>query len=101
MISDLTTEIFGKSGGSHTNVFEVEIGLLLLDSMVFMLPVMEYLSLDFIQFSKKFRGIRSAEIKFPNSHACHAIDLAVSSDDEENLDGGSISSDEWTDNIGE
>ena len=37
MISDLTTEIFGKSGGSHTNVFGIEIGLLLLDSMVFML----------------------------------------------------------------
>ena len=39
MISDITTEIFGKSGGSHhTNVFGVEIELLLLDSMVFMLP---------------------------------------------------------------
>ena len=25
MISDLTTEIFGKSGGSHTNLFGVEI----------------------------------------------------------------------------
>ena len=30
-----------------------------------------------------------------------AIDLAVSSDDEENLDVGSISSDEWTDNSSE
>ena len=38
MISDLSTEIFGKSGGSHTNVFGVEIELLFLDSMVFMLP---------------------------------------------------------------
>ena len=45
MISDITTEIFGKSGGSHhTNVFEVEIELLLLGYMVFMLPVMAYLS---------------------------------------------------------
>ena len=70
MISDLPTEIFGKSGGSHTNVFGVEIELLFLDSMVFMLPVMVYLSLDLIQFSKIFQGIRSAEIKFPNSHAC-------------------------------
>ena len=55
MISDLTTEIFGKLGGSHTNVFGVEIELLRLDSMVFMLPVMVYLSLDLIPFSKKFR----------------------------------------------
>ena len=52
------------------NVFGVEIELLLLDPMVFMLHVMAYLSLDLIQFSKIFRGIRSAEIKFPNSHAC-------------------------------
>ena len=60
MISDITLEIFGKSGGSHhTNegflnfnfgyyVFRVEIELLLLDSM---LAVMAYLSLDLIQFS--------------------------------------------------
>ena len=41
MISDITTEIFGKSGGYHPmNVFWVEIELLPLDSMVFMLPVM-------------------------------------------------------------
>ena len=51
MISDLTTEIFRKSGDSHTNVFGAEIELLLLDSIVFMLPVIVYLS-------------------FPNSHAC-------------------------------
>ena len=44
MISDITTEIFGKSGGSHKNVFGVEIELPL-DFMVFMLPVMAYLKL--------------------------------------------------------
>ena len=59
-----------ENRGSHTNVFGVEIELLFLDCMVFMLPVMAYLSLDLIQFSKIFLGIRSAEIKFPNSHAC-------------------------------
>ena len=62
MISDITTEIFGKSGGSHTNVFGVEIDLLF-DFMVFMVPVMAYLSLDRIQFSNIFHGIRSPEIK--------------------------------------
>ena len=69
MIGDITTEIFGKSGGSHTNVFGVEIELLLLYSMVFMLPVMAYLSFYLIQFSNISRRVRSAEIKFPNSHA--------------------------------
>ena len=58
MTSDITTEIFGKSGSSHhTNVFGAEIELLILDSMVFMLPVLVYLSLDFIRFSKIFRGL--------------------------------------------
>ena len=61
MISDITAEIFEKSGGSHrTNEG------FLLGSMVFMLPVMAYLSLILSNFRKFSRCLQHA----PRAPSC-------------------------------